>query len=265
MQPAELLALMRRLEDRRERERTGLARVEGVAPVLRAHAAGAELVGLLHDPILLRSGAAQRFVRRLRAAGVPTARVTPGIFRALSLATRASGLAALVRARWRELAAADPRQGLCWLVLERIRSPGNLGTILRTAEAVGVGGVIFLDPRADPWGPAAVRASMGGVFGLELARCDLRGLAAWARERGVQLLATSPTGEQVHTEVPLRPPVALLVGDERQGLSSAARQLCTAAARIPIPGRADSLNVAVATGVLLYELLRRTNLASRRG
>lgn len=253
----ELIALIQRLQDRRERERSGLLHVEGIAGVLRAHAAGVPIEAVLHDPILIRSPAAEVFVRKLRKSGVPTWRVGPEAFRTASFTTRASGLGAVVRQRWTPLDQVDPGRGTCWLVLERIRSPGNLGTILRTAEAAGVGGAIFIDPRCDPHAPLAVRASMGGLFGLQLVRATPDELARWAAARRVALVATSPAAPQLHTEAPLPPPVAVLVGDEREGLSARARALCGSEVRIPVLGRGDSLNVAVAAGVVLYEVLRR--------
>lgn len=255
--PRGLVALIQRLQHRWERDRSGLLHVEGIAGVLRAHAAGVPFEAVLHDPVLIRSPAAEKFVRKLRKSGVPTWRVPPETFRAASFTTRASGLAAVVRQRWTPLDQVDPGRGTCWLVLERIRSPGNLGTILRTAEAAGAGGAIFLDTRCDPHHPLAVRSSMGGVFGLELSRATPDGLARWAAARGVQLVATSPSARELHTEARLAPPVALLVGDEREGLSERARAICGSDVRIPVLGRGDSLNVAVAAGVVLYEVLRR--------
>lgn len=257
----ELLGLVRRLQDRRAREHSGLVHVEGLAGVLRAHAAGAQFEAVLHDPVLLQSPAGQRFVRRLRAGGVPTIRVQPEVFRSASFTARASGLAAVVRQRWSSLAAADPRRGTCWLVLERVRSPGNLGTLLRTAEAAGAGGVIFLGGACDPHHPVAVRASMGALFGLSLVRARHEELGAWSAQHGLTLLATSPGAAQVHTEAPLDPPLGLLVGDERAGLSPRALELCARAVRIPVLGLGDSLNVAVAAGVVLYEVLRRRGAA----
>jgi TrmH family RNA methyltransferase len=251
------LSLIRSLQRPTERRRTGLFHLESVAVVLRAAAAGVPLELLVHDEVLLRSPGAQRFVRHQRRAGVPTVRVSPEQFRSASFTNQASGLAAIGRQRWTPLAEADPRAGLAWVVVESLRSPGNLGTIARTAAAAGCAGLILCDPGLDPYSPSVIRSAMGGLFDLRLVRATIAEVVAWARDRGVQLLGTSPRAPWVHTEVPLKPPLAVLLGHERQGLTDEALGLCDVTARIPIHGHADSLNVGVACGVMLYEVLRR--------
>lgn len=252
--PDELLRLLAR---RHERDRRGLAAVEGVAPFLNACAAGFHLEAVIWSRILLRSSVAQKLVRLRKREGVPTRQVDPRTFRRLSHGGRASGVAAIVRQRWRTLERADPRGGSCWVVLERIRSPGNLGTILRTAEAAGAAGLILLGPELDPYERAVIRASMGAIFHLPLVRCSPASFAAWSARHGVQVIAASPQGAWRYDELPLRPARALLLGEEREGLTPEAFELAEARVQIPILGQGDSLNVAVAGGVLLYELLRR--------
>lgn len=185
------------------------------------------------------------------------ARVTPEQFRSISWTPRASGLGAIVRQHWTPLDRIEPRRGLCWVAVGRVRSPGNLGTILRTAEAVGAGGAIFLGGEADPFDPDVVRATMGGLFRLQIVRTSIPELAVWARRHGCRVIGTSPSASALYTEVPVRAPLVVLFGEERHGLTSEELALCTHTARIPILGRADSLNVGVAAGVMLYEVLRR--------
>lgn len=257
MLPADPLALIRSLQRPTERRRTGLFHLESVAVVLRAAAAGVPLELLVYDEVLLRGPGAQRFVRHRRRAGVPTVRVSPEQFRSASFTSQASGLAAIGRQRWTPLAQADPRAGLGWVVVEALRSPGNLGTIARTAAAAGCAGLILCDPALDPYAPGVIRSAMGGLFDLRLVRASLAEVGGWARDRGVQLVGTSPRAPGLHTEVPLRPPLAVLLGHERQGLTDEALARCDVTLRIPIHGHADSLNVGVACGVVLYELDRR--------
>ena len=160
----------------------------------------------------------------------------------------------------------DPRQGLCWLVVEWIRSPGNLGSILRTAEAVGAAGAIFLGEAADPFDPAVVRASMGGLFGLQLVRTTHEHLGRWARSHGVMVVGLSPDAPELWTDpLPAARPIALLIGEERAGVSAGGAALCERMVRLPMSGRADSLNVSVASGVMMYELVRRRGLAIGSG
>jgi TrmH family RNA methyltransferase len=197
-------------------------------------------------------------VRRLAARGVRRVAVTPEQFRSVCTAERASGIGAIVHQRWTPLGAAAGRRGPCLLVIDDLRSPGNVGTILRTAEATGVGGVVFLSPRADPYDPAAVRASMGGIFHLSMIRSEHARVRRWADAHGVRLVGLSPDAARLWTDLPSDPRhTALLIGEERQGISAAGRTICHEQVRLPMTGRADSLNVGVATGVMLYELVRQ--------
>jgi TrmH family RNA methyltransferase len=245
-----------RLRTRGQRDRSGLFVVEGVGAFLHACDA-AEVVGVAHSDVLLRASTAQRAVRRARQAGVPVERMSPEAFRALSCTQRASGVAAVVRQRWVPIEAVDPARGTCVLALERLRSPGNLGTILRTAEAAGVRTVVLLDPATDPHDPAVVRASMGALLRLELVRALPGELASWARAAGARCIGTSPRAALDHTRLPLDRPPVVLVGEERSGLAPDAERACEQVVRIPNLGRCDSLNVAVATGVVLFDLVRR--------
>jgi len=263
--PPALAARIAALRERSERDRTGAYVLEGPRAFAQACAAGVGLEAVVHAPVLLRCSTVEKLVRLRRREGVPVVRVRPEAFRRVSTTARASGLLAVARQRWTSLDRLDPARGLCWLALERIRSPGNLGTILRTAEAVGAAGLVCLGPAVDPFDPTAVRASMGALFHLELARTAKRTFGRWARERGVQVLGTSPGARRDHTEVPLRRPLAVLLGEERRGLTRTARRACSEVLRLPIAGRADSLNVAVAGGVVLYEVLRRAGGAHGRG
>jgi len=184
-------------------------------------------------------------------------RVSPELFRGVSGTLRASGIGAILRQHWSPLVEADPRRGICWIAVSSLRSPGNTGTILRTAEAAGVGGVIFLGDQVDPFDPAVVRASMGGLFGLRLVRCSLRELVQWKSRWGCRIWGTSPGADGVYTDASVQAPLVVLFGEERRGLSPEELGICTQTSRIPILGRADSLNVGVAAGVILYEVLRR--------
>ncbi len=240
------IALMRSLRDKGVRDRTGLHAIEGVRAVLQDT--------IIHSRILLRNGRAQRLVR---LAGCRTVDATPEEFRRVSIAERASGIAAIVRQHWRPLEGADPRRGLCWIAVRWLRSPGNLGTILRAAEAAGAAGLICLGRAMDPFDPNVVRASMGSLFHLQFVRAELPAFAAWARRHGCRVIGTSPSAAAAYTEVPVEPPVVVMLGEERGGLTADEKAACTHMARIPIAGRADSLNVAVAAGVMLYEILRR--------
>ena len=253
----EWLGWIRNLGRRPERERSGLHFVEGVRSVLHARDAGIEFHTVVLSEVLLTNSFAAKRVRQMKRAGIRVERVTPEEFRSISVTERASGVAAVLKQHWTPIGEADSRRGLCWVAVGLVRSQGNLGTMIRTAEAVGAAGLIVLSRETDPYDPAVVRASMGGVFPLLFVRATVREFAAWTRAATCRVVGTSPAATTSYTEVPVESPLVVMFGEERSGLTDEERAACTHLARIPIVGRADSLNVGVAAGVVLYEILRR--------
>jgi TrmH family RNA methyltransferase len=254
---ARVLSRVRSLARREVRDSQKCCWIEGARHFIQAADAGFHFEAIVHSPVLLKSPVAEILARRLRAGGARYARVTPEQFRAVSTTVRASGIGAIVRQRIEKLGPATEYRGLGWLVIEQIRSPGNLGTILRTAEACGVGGVIFVGRDCDPWSPEVLRASMGGIFALPLFRASHEQVLAWATAHSVQLVGLSPDGAELWSDAALAERVAVAIGEERQGLSDSSKRLCHTAVRLPMSGRADSLNVSIAAGVMMYELVRR--------
>lgn len=248
---------IRDLQRREERERTGLFFVEGMRLVSQALHHGVRLETLLISPPLLTHPFARKVARQQQRAGTPLLSVPADVYHSVSLAEEPQGIGAVVRQRWTLLEQANPRTGLCRLALDSIRSPGNLGTILRTCEAVGGAGVILLDESVDPYDPATVRASMGAMFSQQLVRASPEEFLDWKRKHGCLLVGTSPHASADYRSVRYEPPVVLFMGGERKGLPMERQLQCDAMVRIPMAGSADSLNVAVATGVLLYEVFGR--------
>jgi TrmH family RNA methyltransferase len=162
-----------------------------------------------------------------------------------------------LRQRWTPIGDLRPTRGSFWLALEAMESPGNLGTVLRTAEAAGVSGTFLIDRDADPYDPAAVRSTMGALFSQRLVRSSGREFAAWARARGVAIVGSSPAGLLDYKEFRCPWPAVLVIGSEKHGMSDALAETCDFMLRIPMWGRGDSINVAVATGILLYEMLHQ--------
>ncbi|MEW5848369.1 MAG: RNA methyltransferase [Myxococcota bacterium] len=260
-----LLERILQLRERTTRDQTGLHYIEGIRAVLSALDAGLHVDTLVLSEVLLQNPYAQKRVRLAKRAGTRVVRVTPEEFRSVSGTARASGLGAIVHQHWTALENADPRRGLCWIAVGALRSPGNLGTVLRTAEAAGAAGTIMLAHPVDPFDPDVVRASMGGIFNLQLVRTSPARLARWAREHGCVVVGTAPAGEVLYSDAPVDAPLVLVLGEERRGLTDAEQRLCTHTARIPMAGRADSLNVGVAAGVVLFDVLRRRGDSSAAG
>jgi TrmH family RNA methyltransferase len=252
---------IRALRQRKEREREGLCFIEGVRLVGEAVQLGAEIEALVVAPELLASPFARDLVAQQAAARTRLIEVSAEVFAGLSQKDGPQGLAAVARQRWTHLA--DVRLGPPpgWVALVDPADPGNLGTILRTADTVGAAGVILIGDATDPYDPAALRASMGAAFAVQLARATFDEFAAWKRTSGAFLVGASDKAPADYQSVTYPQPLVLLMGSERQGLSLTQQACCDLMVSLPMRGRSDSLNLAVATGVMLYELLsqgRRT-------
>jgi len=253
------LAHIDRLQaDRRHRDSSGQFFVEGVRNLAVAVEHGFPVVTLVASEKLLKSAPGRSIARQLRSAGTPFARASPEQFRSISRAERASGIGAVLRQRVKPLHRIAPRRGLCWVVLRSVRSPGNFGSLIRTSAAVGGAGFILLGGAVDPFDPAVVRAAMGALFGQTFVRTGADQLRHWARRHRLQTIGASPEGPVGCHEVAFRAPPLIVLGDERGGLDSEQRALCHELVHIPMVRGIDSLNLAVAGGILMYEVMSRS-------
>jgi TrmH family RNA methyltransferase len=245
---------IRALRRRKEREATGLYFAEGIRIVTEAAQLDAGIESLVVAPELLKSTHALELVEAQRRRGVPVLEVSRAVFEGLSTREGPQGLGAVMRQRFEPLEGVTPGGELCWVALDAAQDPGNIGTILRTSDAVGGGGLILLGHAADPYDPAAVRASMGALFAQRLVRAGWDEFVAWKHEHGVNVVGTSDKADQEYRGAAYPPRLVLLMGSEREGLSPAQQGICDQMVRIPMAGRSDSLNLAVATAVVLYEV-----------
>ena len=248
---------VRRLLTREGREEAGLFFIEGVRFVLQAVEQGVEIDRLIVVPRLLHHPHGKKLVADLERGGTAVLRLTPNAYASLKFSRKPKGLAALVRQGWQPLAEADPQAGLCWIALHQVRSPGNLGTIIRSADAVGAAGLILVGHHVEPYDPATVRASMGAMFTQRFVRAGFKAFAAWKDEREVTVIGTSPDATTDYADVRYPERLVLFMGDERKGLPKDHQRLCDQLVTIPMVGRADSLNLGVATSVLLYEVFNQ--------
>lgn len=247
---------LRSLQSTPGRSHSGLYLIEGIRHVARALEHHTPIQSLFVDPSILSNPFGRKLARRLRKSGVPSLQLSRRLYRELTLAAAPQGIGAVVRQRWAPLASARPEGNSFWLAVESIDSPGNLGTIVRTAEATGVAG-IFLIGDADPFDPAAVRASMGSLFSQKLVKCTAREFIDWKRSSGSSVIASSPTGLLDYRALRYRWPAVLLMGSEKHGLSEHLIDASDFTVRLPMLGSCDSVNVAVAAGVLLYEMFNQ--------
>ena len=257
---APTLAIIERLQsDRTYRDTRGLFFVEGVRNFIEAVDHRFPVDTLLYSEKLLINPIARKLVRRLKRAGVPFARVTPEQFRRVSRTERASGVAAILRQIILRLEQIKLEDQQCWSALSHVRSPGNFGTLLRTSAATGASGFILLGDRIDPFDPAVVRATMGALFKQTLVRANADQLRRWVLKHNVQVIGASPDGAMDYNQVSYTRPALLMLGGERKGLTDEQRRMCNRIVRIPMVGGMDSLNVAVAGSLLMYEMFRSSS------
>lgn len=251
---------LRALQYRSERDQTGWFLIEGMRALSEAAQQEANIETLFVVPELMTHPFARSLVRRLRHAGTPCLRLTPEVYYSVTQAEEPQGVGAIVRQQWERLDKMQTGCGLCWIAVESVQSAGNLGTIIRTSEAVGGAGLILIGENADPYDPATVRASMGALFSQQLVRTSLEKFAAWKTRQQCTLVGTSPAAEHDYRTLDYPSGTILLMGSEKRGLSDEIQALCDVRVKLPMVGRSDSLNVAVATSVLLYEVFHQRSV-----
>ncbi|MGE5138602.1 MAG: TrmH family RNA methyltransferase [Rudaea sp.] len=258
-----LIKRIRALGHRKVRDEEGAFFVEGIRPVWLAVEAQKEIETLVVAPGLLKSERAAAMIEDRRRAGTPVAEVSDSIFERIGEREHPSGVGAIVHARLAPLEKIELGPGAFAVALLEVGNPGNLGTIIRTVDAAAGAGVILIGPSTDPFHPSAVKSSMGALFHVPIARTQtLKELADWGRSKHAQLVAASDHAPAAHWDARFRFPAVVLFGSEGEGLGEQEIAACDLAVRIPMSGSADSLNLAVAVGVLVYELKRRNILRS---
>lgn len=253
----ERIKSMRRLLDKKSRQETGLFFLEGLHIIGEAFTEGEQIELLVACDELLTSEYGRDLVRKAEQAQCEVLHVSADVFRRLSLKEGPQGLAAVARQRW--IAMADVRldPGRPWVALDSVADPGNLGTILRTNDGAGGAGVILLDQSTDPYDPVAVRASMGAIFSQKVCRASLDEFSSWRKASAAWVIGTSDAAQSDYHSVDYPDEFVLLMGSERHGLTSQHFALCDQVVSIPMLGKSDSLNLAVATAVILYETLNQ--------
>jgi TrmH family RNA methyltransferase len=249
-----LHTLVRDLRLRRGRERRGLALAEGIRLVEEALAAGTTIRHTLASPALEATPRGRALKAALARAGHPVEQLTARAFDGLAATEHSQGVLAVVEpARWK-LEDIRPRTGAPVLVLDAVQDPGNVGSLVRTAFALGAAGVLALPGTAELSNPKTLRASMGACFRLPCVELDEAALRAWAIEHRARVLLATRGGDP---PVPANAgPIALVVGNEGAGIRLGLEQWADGRIGIPLRPGAESLNVGVAAGILLYELTR---------
>jgi TrmH family RNA methyltransferase len=239
---------VRALHMRKARQESGLFLVEGLKSVIEAVDLGRAPRILLHAA----AAAGHPLLERAAAAAAETLEVSADILAKISHRDNPQTVLGVFEQVFSPLAAFDPTAAERWVVLEAVRDPGNLGTIIRTADAAGCGGVILVGDCCDPYSVEAVRATMGSIFAVPIAKAAPADFLAWRDRWPGSVVGTHLGAQTDFRAAPYRAPVLILMGSEQSGLTAELAAACDVTVKIPMLGRADSLNLSVATGIMIY-------------
>ena len=243
---------VRGLHMRKEREESGLFLAEGLKIVIEAIDLGHAPHILMYGPDAAAHPLLQRAVQTTRAADGEVIEVNREVLEKVSRRDNPQAVVAVFRQAYTPLADIRPDDAPCWVALQAVRDPGNLGTIVRTADAAGCGGVILVGDCTDPYSVEAVRATMGSVFAVKIAKASVEEFLAWRRTWPGSVVGTLLSASADYRSAEYRRPTMILMGNEQQGLPPDLAAACDVNVKIPMRGRADSLNLSVATGIMIY-------------
>jgi TrmH family RNA methyltransferase len=251
-----LVKEVRALRDKKGRRRQGMFVAEGLRILTEAREAG-KLPAILFYAQGTRHPLLDALVAEVEAAHGDVIETDADILHKLSGKDNPQAMLGVYRSFDLGLEGLDRGAAPLWIVAQALRDPGNLGTILRTGDAVGAGGLILVDECVDPFSSEAVRASMGALFTQRIAAAPWPRFLAWLRAGDGQLIGTSLRAELDYQAPHYEKPAFLLVGNESQGLPEAYEAECDLLVKMPMRGKADSLNAAIATAVMAYELINQ--------
>lgn len=249
------------LMERRDRKKEKKFLIEGFRELTRAYIGGCKFLELWICPELFLGENEQDLIHKIEAKGATVFKVPKPLFEKLSYRDRPDGLLAVspfFHVSLNEIEKMIQSKKECLiLIAEGIEKPGNLGSILRSSDAVKVDAVISVDPRTDIFNPNVIRSSVGTLFTQPVAEASSEETLEWLKKHGFKLMAATPAGDKVYTDCDLKGKIALIVGCEQLGLTPLWMNQCDIRVRIPMLGVADSLNVSTATTLLLYEYRRQ--------
>ena len=246
---------IRALDMRKVRRETGLFAAEGASVLISAREAGWRPEIVLFEPNGAESPAVRGLVSEALQGGVEVLEVTPAVLAKVASKENPQAVLGVFKQRWSEAPdTKDVAKHCLWLALEEVRDPGNLGTIIRTVDAVGAAGIVLVGNCCDAYARDCIRATMGSVFSVPLVRMTLEEFVGWRAGWTGDVVGLHLGGVQDFREVRYREPVLVVMGSEGPGLSDELMQACSRKVKIPMAGNLDSLNLAVATALTLYQI-----------
>lgn len=241
-----------------QRRRTGLFTVEGLRELGHCIGGGMNVTEVFACPQILGAEGTATLADML-PAGVPVTEVSPAVYSRMAYREGTEGVVAVVRQRNLSLADLPLEENPLIVVLESVEKPGNIGAILRSADAAGVDAVIICDPRSDLYNPNLIRSSVGAFFTVPCVECPSEECIAFLKERGISILTAQLQDSNLYYDTDMRRGTAIVMGTEATGLTDQWRRAADAHIRIPMLGRLDSLNVSVSAAILMYEAVRQRN------
>ena len=244
---------IRKLKDKRFRQETGHFYIEGIRIFGEAIQNMAGIQTIIYSPELLESEFCLDLINGFDNQE-RVMQVSKDVFKSISKKDHPQGIGAVITQSWQDLDQVDHQHMGIVLALDSVQDPGNLGTILRTSDAINVRSIVLLDNSTDPYNLSSIRASMGAVFNHSLIRCKIDEFEEWVNNNNINIVGTSDHAQTDYYGYDYPENMVLLMGSEKQGLQERHFSLCRDVVKIPMEGRSDSLNLAVATSLVLYQI-----------
>ena len=250
----EEIKFIRKLQIRKFRDESGFFLTEGIRPVLESAEQKAGIQRIIYCPALLKSLVAKSFIEQNQNNEIPFIEVDEKVFQSIASKDGPQGIAAVVRQKWFNLDEIIKEKMGIWVGLDSVQDPGNLGSILRTLDAIGGKGLVLLDQTTDAYHPTSVRASMGAIFTQKLIKIQKNEFIQWNNTNKVPCFGTGCKNGIDYQKVQYPERMILLMGSEQKGLDPQLAESCYAIIHIPMSGKVDSLNLANAASIILYEV-----------
>ena len=251
------LKFIRKLQDRRTRDENNVFYIEGIRIVGEALNCHWTIKEVYYSPELMEVGFATQLIQSIQNQKIKIYELGKEVFKSISIKDGPKGISAIVEKQ--HFPIENILNGGIWIALDRIQDPGNLGTILRTADAIGAAGVLLIDNCTDPYDLGAIRSSMGAIFSLEIIKSTSSEIINLINRNDILTIGTSDSAQLDYRDCKYSDNMILLMGSEREGLSQPLVKICSNIVKIPMVGKSDSLNLAVATGICLYEIFNQIN------
>jgi len=250
------IKFIRKLRNKKFRDESNLFFIEGPRIISEALSANWKFEQVIFSKPLINDGYGTNLLEKLNKLNIECLEVEKDVFESFSIKDGPKGLAAILCQKTSELSELNHQSGL-WVGLDRTQDPGNLGSILRTLDSVGGNGLILINQCTDPFEISAIRASMGAIFSQKIIKTNSEKFIKFIKENHIQVIGTSDRAIQDYQEVNYSTNMVLLMGSEREGFSEPLLSVCDKLVRIPMVGKSDSLNLAVATSICLYEVFNQ--------